>query len=343
MKTSYQEETGTNPDEASDIGIRMQVLAGEIYRLESSIEWLGNQAFPETAVDQQLEYHASQRGIKRKAAAKAHGILKFSRLVELSYDVTIPKGTVCSTSGDEPVEYETTEDVTLAAGSLFVEAQAQAVEGGESGNASAGYIDTLITLPTSVEFVTNEVAFTGGRDEESDDNLRIRLLDAYSVLPNGTNAETYEKAALKVEGVGSAMAVARENGIGTVGVYIWGEDGAPSNELIEKVQEELDKLKEINVDVNVKAAATNEITVYAYILPETGSTISTAVAQAKEKVQELFDSKKIGDSIYKVEILWAMMKAEAVKNCTLGASTLDYSSAPGKIPVLGVFAASRLS
>ena len=77
------------------------------------------------------------------------------------------------------MEYETLEEGVLSAGELTVDIPAQAVLGGSGGNAAAGYISTLVTPVTGIDYVTNEAAFTGGRDPEEDEAYRARVLGAY--------------------------------------------------------------------------------------------------------------------------------------------------------------------
>ena len=105
MQAKYEEETGAKPEDSADIGIRLKVLAGEIHRVMAEMEWLRRQAFPQTAVGEELDKHAAQRGLERIAAQKAKGVLTFSRSTPLSYDVTLPKGTICASAGDAPQEY----------------------------------------------------------------------------------------------------------------------------------------------------------------------------------------------------------------------------------------------
>ena len=49
MSRTFTSRAGYSPDEASDIGIRIRVLAGELYNLQSNIQWLKQQVFPQTA------------------------------------------------------------------------------------------------------------------------------------------------------------------------------------------------------------------------------------------------------------------------------------------------------
>lgn len=142
----------------------------------------------------------------------------------------------------------------LPAGALTVTAAAQAVLGGRRGNAAKGAVNTLITPPAGIESVTNDVPFTGGADKEDDEALRTRLLRCFYALPNGSNTETYRRAALMTPGVKSVQVVPRANGVNTVAVYLYGDNGAVTDEVLGKVGETLEKLKEISVDVTVAAA-----------------------------------------------------------------------------------------
>ena len=269
MAAEYEAQAGFAPDDASDAGIRIRVLAGEIYTALRMLEAVKDEAFPQTASGEALELHAMERGLSRKPAVRAQGTLTFSRETALTYDVEIPQGTVCAASAGA-AEFETTEAAVLAAGALSVTVPAQAVAGGKAFNAAAGAVDTLVTPPAGIEGVTNGAAFSGGADAESDDALRARLLQSWSILPNGTNAETYRRAAQQVPGVGSVNVVPRASGTGTVAVYLYG-DGAPAaEETVGAVQAVLEAMREINVSVTVAAAEPAPRLVTAYIEPKDG-------------------------------------------------------------------------
>ena len=332
MAQKYEALAGFVPDDASDAGIRLRVLAGEIYTALCALETVRGASFPQTATGEALDLHAGQRGLVRKPAVRAKGTLIFSRGTALSYDVEIPKGTVCASSG-AAVEFETTETVVLAAGALEVEAAAQASSGGKAFNAAMHAIDTLVTPPAGIESVRNDTPFSGGLDEEDDEALRARLLASYSVLPNGANSETYRRAALQIPGVESVNVVPRANGIGTVAVYLYG-DGAPVTEAVTAaVQEALDALREINVDVTVAAAEPVIRRVTAYIVPKDGCSFEEAKALCENAVRNYFAGLTVGAPFLRSAVTAAIMQTGAVKNCTLPTSVDDYSAAAGEIVV----------
>ena len=61
MEEAYEQKSGCKVADVSEVGLRMRVLAGELYRLETSLDWLERQAFPQTASGEQLDLHGAQR------------------------------------------------------------------------------------------------------------------------------------------------------------------------------------------------------------------------------------------------------------------------------------------
>ena len=325
MAAEYEAQAGFAPDDASDAGIRIRVLAGEIYTALRMLEAVKDEAFPQTASGEALELHAMERGLSRKPAVRAQGTLTFSRETALTYDVEIPQGTVCAASAGA-AEFETTEAAVLAAGALSVPVPAQAVAGGKAFNAAAGAVDTLVTPPAGIEGVTNGAAFSGGADAESDDALRARLLRSWSILPNGTNAETYRRAAQQGPGVGRA---------GTVAVYLYG-DGAPAaEETVGAVQAVLEAMREINVSVTVAAAEPAPRLVTAYIEPKDGVAFEEAKALCTAAVEAYFASMTVGSPFVIAAVSAAIMATGAVENCVLPDSMADYTTPADEIVVSG--------
>ena len=79
MRAEYQRLTGALPGEDSDIGIRMALLANQLELLEEELGALRQAADPETAEGEMLDRHADCRGLRRKEAAAAGGVLRFYR------------------------------------------------------------------------------------------------------------------------------------------------------------------------------------------------------------------------------------------------------------------------
>ena len=199
MLTAYAKRRGGQLQEDCDLSVRLWAAAAQIQALEAQAEWVLGQSFPQTAAGVYLDRHGAMRGIVRQASSRATGQLTFRLSNAQTGAVSVETGTVCMTEGT--VRFRTTEPGTIPAG--------EAVEAGSSGNVGAGTVHVLTACPVAVTAVTNEEAFTGGLSEETDEELRQRILDSFQRLPNGANAAWYELTACRHEGVAAAKAVGK--------------------------------------------------------------------------------------------------------------------------------------
>lgn len=335
LREAYEKESGHRPEDVSDTGLRLRVFAGELYRLWAKLSWLERQAFPQTASGEWLDRHGAQRGVVRREAEHARGTLTFSRYLPLSFDVVIPKGTVCAAPGEEPMEYETLSDAVLETGKLSVDVPAQAVEGGRKGNAGAGCVNTLVEPTTTVNYVTNKAAFTGGREKEEDEVYRQRVLGAYANPSNGTNAAYYRETALACEGVSAAGVLPRANGANTVSVYIRGKDGAPSAETIARLQAVFSKEREMGVTVSVQAAAEKAVDVKVRLKVKPEADFSRAAEDAKKALGLYFSGLTMGSPVYLAELEKVILNAVPAVRLEFPSTVRDVAGETGVIPVLG--------
>ncbi|MBR2280458.1 MAG: baseplate J/gp47 family protein [Ruminococcus sp.] len=312
MKNKYRELTSTEVPELSDIDIRMKVLAGEIYNNEVNLEFIKRQVFPSTATGEYLNRHAYDRGVVRKPAVKAKGEVRFLMSDYAQQAVTVPAGTVVSTSGENPVRFKTDGEAVIPVGDYFVTVNCTAQMGGISGNVGAGTIDTLITNVVGIDSVTNLWAFTGGNDIESDESLRQRVLDTYKSVSNGTNKSYYKKLALSVEGVYSVNVVPAGRGAGTVDIYIASQNSRASNDLINSVQNLVDSQREINVDALVSTASVDLFTCGIYVTLKDGYDLADVRANIRNSVSEYISTLDVGESVREYPLSSAILKAEGV-------------------------------
>lgn len=330
MESKYLEESGNVPSESSDIGIRLKVLSGELYSLSENISWLENQIYPQTAQGEYLEKHCEERGISRKEAYKAQGEITFSRGTTLSYNVSVPLGTICAT--DAGVEYVTTESGTLVAGLLEVTVPAEAVEGGKDGNCASVVVTNLVTAIQGVETVSNESSFTGGVDEESDDGLRARLLESYQAMANGTNKQYYKDFAMAYSGITSVGVVSED--VGTIEIYVWGNGEEPSDSLIEEIEEAVQEKRELNATVTVEAADTYNYTFTISVTPEKGCDMTTVTSYVKAAVESYFANLGVGSSVYKSDIGSYILSNCPIADYSISGVLSDYVGSDDTIPIL---------
>lgn len=343
MQNEYEQTSGQSVTQASDSDFRLQVLAGEITRLQAELAWLANQAVPWSAQGEWLTRHGELRGVTRNAATHARGTLKFSRYLPLSFDAIIPKGTVCAVSGDEPIEFETTEDVTLPAESLTVTAPAQAVVAGVSGNVTSGQINTLVSETDLADYVTNTAAFSGGREAETDDEYRVRVLKTYQNPATALNSAWYRNFALSQSGITAAQAVPCEDGANTVSIYCWGEGSAPTQATLTAMQSDLNEQRDIGVTVTVKAAETVTYPLKMRLRMASGADFAAAKAQAIHAAETYFAGVTVGDAVSTDAISRMVLRDPAIAKLEFPASVRDLSAAAGVLPILGEVTVEEIS
>jgi uncharacterized phage protein gp47/JayE len=334
MKEKFTELAGYSPDEASDVGIRMRVLAEEVCSLGQAIDWLKEQTFAQSATGKQLEYRAMERGVTRKPASPAVGTLTFSRKTSLWYAVPIPAGTVCATSGVDAVRYVTTEDAELPLGELSVEVPAKAETPGTAGNTDEGTITVLVTPPASIEAVTNKEAFIGGQDAEDDESLRARLMDCWAEPANGANAAWYRQLAESFDGVNSAQVVPLENGAGTVTVYLAGEGETAADEVVQQVQEVFDEQRELCTEVTVKPAVEVPVNVTCKIKVKAGQNAIAAKMYTTIALREYFNKLGVGEPVVISAMTAEIFAQGLVDDCTF--TTPGKTVGAGELATVGI-------
>ena len=317
MMDRFSQETGMEPNGTGEMAVRMYALAAQVYGLYEELAWTCRQCFPQTATGEELEKHGFLRGIARNPARQASGTLRFSVQEAVEEDLEIAQGTVCMTAG--LVAFETTQAGVLPAGELSVDLPAQAVEPGPGGNVSAG---------------TNPVPFTGGREEEGDEELRARILATYQQLPNGTNGAYYAQEALAVEGVTAVRVLPKNRGMGTVDVIIAGVEGLPGEELLRQVQERLEQKREIAVDVAVLAPEPVAVRLILSVKPKPGLLPGPVIARVQEAMETWFDGSMLGRDLLLAQIGQRIYQVEGVDNYRIEGPANDVVVAENQLPVL---------
>ena len=332
MMDRFSQETGMEPNGTGEMAVRMYALAAQVYGLYEELAWTCRQCFPQTATGEELEKHGFLRGIARNPARQASGTLRFSVQEAVEEDLEIAQGTVCMTAG--LVAFETTQAGVLPAGELSVDLPAQAVEPGPWGNVSAGTVRTMAVAPVGVAACTNPVPFTGGREEEGDEELRARILATYQQLPNGTNGAYYAQEALAVEGVTAVRVLPKNRGMGTVDVIIAGVEGLPGEELLRQVQERLEQKREIAVDVAVLAPEPVAVRLILSVKPKPGLLPGPVIARVQEAMETWFDGSMLGRDLLLAQIGQRIYQVEGVDNYRIEGPANDVVVAENQLPVL---------
>jgi uncharacterized phage protein gp47/JayE len=305
------------------------------------IDWLALQLIPDTAETEWLDRHGNIWLVNadgttgRKLATLAEGMVAFTG----DAGTLVSIGTrIGATAG---VEYETLADLIIAA-DVATPVAVRALDPGSAGNLDAGTELSLlsgdITGAITSIFVVN---LTGGTDDETDDQLRFRVLKRIREPPMGGAKSDYEKWALAVPGVTRAWCGPLEMGMGTVTIRFMCDDlradndGFPQAQDIAAVEDYLDTVRPVAVkDIFVVAPLKHFIDVHITNLnPDTPATRGAIEENIRAMLYQLAAP---GQTIYAAWKSYAVMNTPGVVSFTLTAAYAsdDVMESPGHMAVL---------
>ena len=340
MLSVFSERTGLKTGALGDLAVRFYAVAAQVHALYHQAVWTEKQCFPQTAAGEYLDYHAALRGIERKEADSAKGVIRFGVSAAGGSHLPIPAGTVCMTA--DLVRFETTCEAELKAGELWVDVPAAAVEAGAAGNVEADSVTVMSVAPTGIVYCTNPERFLGGQDREDDEALRERVMDTYRRLANGANAAYYEQKALTFDGVEAAVVIPRPRGIGTVDVVIATAEGVPDGELLDEVHAYFEKMREIAVDLQVLAPETVAVDVAVQIKVAENFDSAAVLGDVERALRGWFTGKRLGCDVLLAELSALIYGVDGVVNYAFAAPMVDVHVETGGLPVLGVLTVEEM-
>lgn len=223
------------------------------------IDWLAKQLLPDSAETEWLDRHGNiwlknSDGSKgRKAPVFAQGSVLFTGPTA---GIAIPVGTILTRSNS--ITYQTTE-VSEIGVSLTADVPTKALTEGAVGNADEGEVISVQTPISGVDGQVTIVSMEGGADEETDEQLRARVLFRIQHPPMGGDSDDYILWATAVPGVTRAWQNT-EMGVGTATVRFLMDQlrsanhGLPEPDDIEAVRAYLDSVRPVTVkDMYVQA------------------------------------------------------------------------------------------
>lgn len=317
--------------------------AAELAIMYIELAYLMDRAFPDTATGEDLTKKCRERGVLRAAATYA--IRKGYFEVADGTGCNVALGTRFS-GGD--INFAITAEI--APGQYQLTAETAGAVGNE-------YIGTLYPIDYVPDLATArmEDILVPGEDEESDDDLRTRYFASLESQAFGGNIADYKSKVELLPGVGAAKIIPAWNGGGTVKVLIISSEwGAPSADLVQRVQEAIDPagtqgsglgLAPIGHTVTVEGVASSTINVSFSLAFGSGSAWSGVQAAVKTAVQGYFaelsrawadtDTLIIRVSQIETRILGVPGVID-ITNTKINGSAVNLSLAANKIPVLGV-------
>jgi Uncharacterized homolog of phage Mu protein gp47 len=232
------------------------------------------QIWPQFATGEFLDYHAETRRMQRREAQCAKGKLIINGVVGLK----IPRQTMFSTvnkNGVEGIRFISTTEMFME--SDTAEIDIEALEAGISGNVEKDTIAIVISGGlTGISLITNPEATYGGYEEESDDELRKRIVE-FDMNTQGSyigNLSDYRRWALSVPAVGDAQPISPQDDSGIVTIFLTDLNGSPASpELCQAVYDYImgpnnplkQRLAPVNANLIVVPPAIDEISIYAIV------------------------------------------------------------------------------
>lgn len=265
-----------------------------------------------------MEDHAKSRGLVRRAATKANGVLTITG----KNGTEIPVGTMFSTTSvdDEPaVEFVTTAPAKIGAAES-VDVDILAVTAGTVGNVPENTIILKANKITGITGCTNASETTGGTDEETVLSLQARITeyDSMQGLSFAGNPSDYKRWAMSVNGVGNAIPIEAQDDTGLVTIVLTDSNGNPANDLlIDEVYNYImrpdapsERLAPVNAYLSVVPPTTIELNISVTIELEEEATIEdvktnllTAMKNYLVEATETGEIRwtKVGSAISKVK------------------------------------------
>ena len=315
----------------SNLNVLSRIHSGVAHGLYGFLDWMSKQLLPDTSEVEFLDRQASIYNITRKAATKSTGSITFTG----TNTTVIPINTIVQRS--DAVEFMTDAEATISGGVASV--AVTAVVAGTNSNTAASSAANLVTPIAGVNSAAtvNSGGLANGTDTETDDALRIRLLDRIQQPPHGGADFDYTKWALEVAGVTRAWVYAQELGLGTVSVRFVVDDHEssiiPDSTKVTEVQDYIDALRPVTAAVTVVAPVAVPLDLTITGLSPATSTVQAAVTA--ELTDLLRREAEPGGTILISHIREAISVAAGEVDHALTTPSADVTHSTGEIAILG--------
>lgn len=303
------------------------------------IDWLSLQLLPDTAEQEWLDRHGqiwlvnADGTLGRKQATLASGTVTFTGLPL----AVVPTATILL--GSNNVSYETLDQITLDPNAP-TPVPVRAIDPGTQGNLDPGSIMSMQAPPPGIDNTVTVVTMDGGVDQETDDQLRARILKRIREPPMGGDKTDYEQWALAVPGVTRAWCFPNEMGIGTVTVRFMMDDlrasngGFPTQVDIDAVTAYIDQMRPVTVkDRWILGPIPQMVDVHIGNLNLDSDATRGAIEQSI--LNMLFQQAAPGQTIYAAWKSYAIMNAPGVISFDLLDNDDDIMPSNGYMAVLG--------
>lgn len=221
----------TNYTPTSVITMINESVANQIRKLELALQQGLDAASLYSATGSDLDYLVRDRLPEgRLKGSKALGQITFVRNTPAPFAITIPAGSIATaTSIYGTLSFQTLAVAIMLANETQMVVDSEAIRPGTSGNIPSFSIAQMPTPVPNIDYVNNPLAFSGGEDEETDEDLRDRYIYA-TQLPGRATPFLIEQHLKDHPSV--SQAVATTVGFGDVMIVV---DAPNTTEVIDAV------------------------------------------------------------------------------------------------------------
>lgn len=241
-----------------------------------------DQVFIDTAVGDALDALVKQNGLTRKEATKA--------IRKGEFNMIVPIGSRFSDGTNSYVVISNIEGTN--------DSRLQCEQAGSVGNTYYGSL-TPISFITGLTKAELTDIIDLGDDTETDEDLRVRYMEAVTAPQFGGNVSDYQNKVKSLVGVGGCKVIPIWNGGGTVKLIITNSQyGVPDSSLISEVQQAVDPTQDqtgigiapIGHIVTVVGAEALNIKVTATFTLQAGTNPSDIQDSVNEVIDNYFNS-----------------------------------------------------
>ena len=200
------------------------------------------QFYLKTASGTFLDLFGDGYGVTRKTGQRTQGTLSFSR-IDPADELTVPSGTIISSLPVNNTVYQLTllADAVFPSGASSTTGTAEAVTIGGAYNLESGYYDQIqfdgVTVTNETGWITQL-----GADDESDDDFRLRIRNAFNTLSSYHTDGIYRRlisefAGIPVDGIWFLHDAPR--GPGTANAYLLFDLATPADSVLTSINRQI--------------------------------------------------------------------------------------------------------
>lgn len=314
---SYEAFTGRTLYPADPARLFILWVADIIIQERVNIDFSARQNVPRYAEGEYLDSLAELfKDAYRLEPEKAKTTLRFTLSIPLEVATIVPAGTRVTVDGE--IIFQTTQALTIPAGDLFGDVEAECQTAGEIGNGFVpGQITQLIDIFPYFGSVENVSESDGGADEESDAAFYERMRESVETFSTAGPLGAYEYYAKSASAlIVDVKATSPEPGEVDVRVLLSGGQ-LPGEEILKEVLDILnaDKVRPLTDHVTVAAPETVPYDIdFTYWTQEGGAVSDDKVAENIAAAVQTFkewQGAKMGRDVNPSYLISLLMQAGA--------------------------------